>query len=218
VTSLRPAGQVHHPNRDRQRARSRHNQSLSSNKQSVDGRFDRLSDARLLELTPRNPDAFGELYARTEDAVLLFFLRRGASADLAADLAGETFAAALISAPKFRNEGAGALAWLYGIARNVLALSRRRGEVESRARKRLAMEPIELTDEALEAIDQLGSDEALTALAELPAEQRTAITAHVIHDRSYPAIASAMKCSEMVLRQRVSRGLRTLRTQMENSP
>lgn len=177
--------------------------------------FERSSDADLLAATQREPGAFGEFYARYEDAVLLFFLRRGATADLAADLAAETFAAALISTRNFRNEGAGAVAWLYGIARNVLAMSRRRGAVEARARERLAMEPIVLTDSELEAIDQLGADRALEALAELPDNQRAAIAAHVLEDHSYPSIAESLRCSEMVVRQRVSRGLRSLRARLE---
>lgn len=179
--------------------------------------FGSLSDAALLAATAQEPEAFGELYARHEDAVLYFFLRRGATADLAADLTAETFAAALVAAARFRDDGPPAIAWLYGIARNVLAMSRRRGGVEARARKRLGMEPVVLTDADIDAINQLGSGDVLAFLAELPPAQRDAIAAHVIDEKTYPAIAESLSCSEMVVRQRVSRGLRELRTRLEES-
>jgi RNA polymerase sigma-70 factor (ECF subfamily) len=177
--------------------------------------FAALADSALLAATASRPEAFGEFYARHEDAVLFFFLRRGATADLAADLTAETFAAALGTAARFRDDGPPAIAWLYGIARNVLAMSRRRGAVEARARKRLGMEPVALTDSALEALEQFGSEDALAVLGELPAPQRAAIEAHVIDRETYPAIAASLECSEMVVRPRVSRGLRELRARLE---
>ena len=55
-------------------------------------------------------------------------------------------------------------------------------------------------------------------LAELPNEQREAIRARVLEERAYADIASQLRCSPQVVRQRVSRGLRTLRTRMEQQP
>jgi RNA polymerase sigma-70 factor (ECF subfamily) len=181
------------------------------------GEFANLSDAELLAATAGEAEAFGAFYERHEDAVLYFFLRRGATADLAADLTSETFAAALGAAHRFKAGGPPAIGWLYGIARNVLAMSRRRGAVESRARLRLGMEPVALTDESLEAIERLGSEAALTALGHLPPAQREAVEAYVLAEQGYPAIAESLRCSEMVVRQRVSRGLRELRTRLEGS-
>jgi hypothetical protein len=80
-------------------------------------------------------EAFGVFYARHEDIVLAFFLRRSVNAEIAADLAAETFAQALRSAHRFVAGPAPAVAWLFGIARNVLADSLRRGRVEEAARR-----------------------------------------------------------------------------------
>jgi RNA polymerase sigma-70 factor (ECF subfamily) len=67
----------------------------------------------------------------------------------------------------------------------------------------------------MEAISRLAAgDEATLALAELPAEQRHAIEARVIAERDYADIASELRCSEAVVRKRVSRGLRALRTRL----
>src|SRR3954447_19926164 len=109
------------------------------------------SDEDLLRATAHDPPAFAELYRRHERAVVLYFLRRTGSAELAADLTAETFAATLASVKRFepRGEGSGT-AWLFGIARHVLARSARRRRVEDNARKRLKMPPLALTDELLE--------------------------------------------------------------------
>jgi RNA polymerase sigma factor (sigma-70 family) len=59
-----------------------------------------------------------------------------------------------------------------------------------------------------------GSGAAAVALAELPPEQREAVEARVLHDREYGEIAGELSCSEAVVRQRVSRGLRALRLRL----
>ena len=62
------------------------------------------------------------------------------STEVANDLTAETFAQALVSLRRFRGSTeAEAVAWLYGIAHNLLRQYRRRERVESSARKRLGM-------------------------------------------------------------------------------
>ncbi len=60
-------------------------------------------------------------YDRYEDPLLGFFRRASGRGDLAADLTGEVFAAALGSLGQFRPELGSARAWLFGIARHELA-------------------------------------------------------------------------------------------------
>jgi len=91
-------------------------------------------DDELLRRTPKEPEAFGEFYARHETAILGFMLRRTGDPELAADLSAETFAAALVSVRRYKPGPAPAAAWLYGIARNVLARSVKRRRVEDRGR------------------------------------------------------------------------------------
>jgi DNA-directed RNA polymerase specialized sigma24 family protein len=74
------------------------------------------------------------------------------------------------------------------------------------------MAPLPLTDELLERIDRLGGDDRVEQmLARLTPDQARAVRARVLADEPYPAIASALRCSESVVRQRVSRGLAVLR-------
>jgi RNA polymerase sigma factor (sigma-70 family) len=180
-------------------------------------RYSTLSDSELLELTVADPDAFGAFYDRFEEDVLAFFMRATQRAELAADLTAEVFAAALSSVHLFRPELGPARAWLFGIARHELADTWQRGRVEDRARRRLGLEPMSLADEALELIDELGARPAgtLRLLDSLPDDQRAAVRGRVLQERSYDELAESLRCSQSVVRQRVSRGLRSLRQRLE---
>jgi RNA polymerase sigma factor (sigma-70 family) len=173
----------------------------------------RASDEDLLARTPAHPPAFGEFYARHEAAILGFLHRRTGDPELAADLAAEAFAAALVSVRRYRPGEAPPVAWLYGIARKILLRSIKRRRVEDRARRRLAMPPLPITDELVERIERIGGDERVEQMLErLPHAQAQAIRAPVLEDLPYERIAARMRCSESVVRQRVSRGLAVLRT------
>ena len=76
--------------------------------------MEHLSDDRLLALTPAEPAAFAVFYRRHERPVLAFLRHRTGDAELAADLAAETFAAALVGARRFRPGREPALAWRSG--------------------------------------------------------------------------------------------------------
>jgi RNA polymerase sigma factor (sigma-70 family) len=180
----------------------------------VDTDWRRVSDDELLRLARREPAAFAAFYSRHERLVLGFFVGRVGDAEVAADLVAETFAAALSAIPRFRRRREPPTAWLLGIARNILAMSSRRGRVEARARRRLGMPQLTLTDEALERIEGLDAT-ALELLGGLPPRAREAVKARVVDERDYPDIARDLRCSEAVVRKRVSRGLASLRDQME---
>lgn len=158
---------------------------------------------------------FEHFYARHESAVLAFFVQRTRRPEIAADLTAETFARALAGRERFDPMAGPARAWLFGIARHLLADSLRAGQVEDATRRRLGMAPIGLDDEALARIDELAGDHALAVLAELPERQREAVTAYVIDERDYDEMAAELRCSRSVMRQRVSRGLRAMRLRLE---
>jgi RNA polymerase sigma factor (sigma-70 family) len=175
----------------------------------------RCSDEELLRIGLEDAQALGVFYDRYEDPLLRFFRRASGRADLAADLTAEVFAAALGSLGQFRPELGSARAWLFGIARHELAQTWRRRRVEAQARKRIGMEPILLSDEDLLRIDELVSDgNSLTLLEELSDDQRAAVAGRVLDERDYAELAVELECSEMVVRQRVSRGLRALRSRL----
>jgi RNA polymerase sigma-70 factor (ECF subfamily) len=175
-------------------------------------------DAELLALPP-DPDAFAAFYQRHFRAVLIFLLSRTDRRDLAADLCAEVFATALETADRYDAERGPARAWLFTIARNKLVDSIRRGRVEESARRRLGMPPLLLTDEDLERVDEIAGRErglGVERLVEdLPPDQREAVLARVVDERDYAEIAAELRCSEAVVRQRVSRGLAALRRRLE---
>jgi len=177
------------------------------------GVWARLSDEELLDASRREPAAFGVFYERHEERMLRYFVSRVGDAEVAADLTAETFAAALAGAHRFRARKGPAVAWLFGIARNTLAVSKRRGRVEARARRRIGAPPLVLTDEVVERIEAL-SGPALELVEELPADQQEALRARIVDDREYADIAKDLRCSEQVVRKRVSRALAQLRDQL----
>lgn len=177
--------------------------------------MEQRSEDEEVALLHGSAEGFAAFYRRHEDAALGFFLRRVGSADLAADLTAETFARALAGRATFDPARGTPVGWLFGIAANVLRSSLRRGRVDDSTRRRLGMERVVLDDEALARIDAVSPDVALAALATLPPEQQAAITARVLDGASYEELASRLQCSQSVVRQRVSRGLRTLRTRLE---
>lgn len=170
----------------------------------------------LLVRARSDPHAFAAVYRAFERRLLAFLMRATGRPELAADLAAETFARALEAIDSYDETRGTAEQWLFGIARNLLASSYRRGSVEAAARQRIGMPLLIVDDHASETITRLAGEEgeATLALAQLPDGQRAAIDAHVLDDRDYAEIATELRCSEEVVRQRVSRGLRTLRTRL----
>jgi DNA-directed RNA polymerase specialized sigma24 family protein len=68
-----------------------------------------------------------------------------------------------------------------------------------------------LSSEDVAMIRVLADDAASTLLAILPSDQREAVAAHVLEDRGYAELADELHTTEAAVRQRVSRGLATLR-------
>lgn len=162
-------------------------------------------------------EAFRLFYRSHLEAVVAFFRVRVSEPELAFDLTAETFAAVVVSAHSYAGDGP-ATAWLFGIARNKLRDSLRRGRVEAAARERLGLEPMVLDDGDLERVDQValtGSGQLEAELAALPEPTRRALLARVVEERAYGQIAAELDCSEQVVRQRVHRGLARLRAALK---
>ena len=179
------------------------------------------SDSALLSaIAARDGAAFAVFYRRHLPAVLAFLLRETRDREAAADLAAEVFAAVLLSAARYAEQGESATPWVLGIARNKLLMSFRRGRVEARARHRLGFQAVALDDGDLDRIEEVALCEGgrLVALVEdLPEEERIAVRSRVLDERPYREIATELRCSELVIRKRVSRGLARMREQLKDS-
>jgi RNA polymerase sigma factor (sigma-70 family) len=179
------------------------------------------SDAQLLASTDSDPEAFARFYERHEVLVVAYLMRRVRDPETAADLTAEVFAAALESASRYRPVGDTAVPWLLAIAHNTLVSSLRHGRVEEAARHRVGMlEVVTLGAESVRRIEQTVAGDAWVhdLLARLPEEQRAAVRARILDERSYEEIAAELEISSLVARKRVSRGLARLRNELERRP
>ena len=179
------------------------------------------SDAALLSaIAARDGGAFSVFYRRHVPAVLAYLMRETRDPETAADLAAEVFAAVLLAAGRYTEQTESATPWVIGIARNKLLMSWRRGRVEARARHRLGFEAMPLSDGDLDQIAEVargGSGSLLELVDSLPRDEQAAIRSRVLDERSYSEIATQLKCSEMVVRKRVSRGLARIREQLKET-
>jgi RNA polymerase sigma factor (sigma-70 family) len=174
------------------------------------------SDGELVLQSREDPDAFAEFYDRHAEDLLRYFARRTLDPDVAAaELTAETFAEAFASRFRYRERGAGAGPWLYGIARHELSRFFRAGAVQVRARQRLGIPERDVSDTDYKRIEELIDFEKVGraiagAMTELSAEQREAMTLRVIEGRPYEEVARMLACTEDTARARVSRGLKRL--------
>lgn len=167
---------------------------------------DPRTDAELLAATPEDPDAFAAFYRRHVQAIARVAEARARPADVG-DLVAEVFAAALVYRRRYDPARGSAGAWLTGIALNKLAQASRRGAVETKTCRRLGIDVPRFDIGDTEEADVGGE-----LLAGLPAAQRRAVEARVLQDMSYAQLAREESVSEQVVRKRVSRALRTLRS------
>jgi len=179
------------------------------------------SDTALLAaIDARDGAAFAVFYRRHLPAVLAFLVRETRDREVAADLAAEVFAAVLLSCGRYAEHGDSASPWVIGIARNKVLMSFRRGRVEARARHRLGFQAVALDDGDLDRIEEVaqGGAGGLVALVEdLPDDERFAVRSRVLDERPYSEIAGELRCSELVVRKRVSRGLARMRDQLKET-
>jgi RNA polymerase sigma-70 factor (ECF subfamily) len=179
------------------------------------------TDAALLAAARADPEAFRELYGRYADRIHRYFLRRTREAESAYDLTAETFAQAWLVRARFMDLADGSAApWLYGIARNVLLMSVRRGELERGAAQRLGIlerlgrDGATATAHAAAPPGTAWADGADELLDTLPPSQREAVRLRVLEDLEYAEVAAQLGTSPSAARVRVHRGLSALRARL----
>jgi RNA polymerase sigma-70 factor (ECF subfamily) len=145
-------------------------------------------------------DAFGELYRIHHPAVYRlarFYLGRDAE-----DAVSDTFLRAWIGLPRYRVTGAPFVAWLYGIARHVVA-------DELARRRRTEPWPV-LPERSIE----MGEDDRLaltSAVGRLPKEQRQVIELKYLVGMTNPEVAAALHTTVGAVNAKQWRALRKLR-------
>jgi RNA polymerase sigma factor (sigma-70 family) len=176
------------------------------------------SDAELLRGAGRDPDAFRDFYERYSEEIFGYFRRRTADPDAALELTAETFSRAWVTRERFEDRDEGSAApWLFGIARNVLLMSIRRGAVERRTAARLGvLERLDL-DGSSEAAPEAGWAEGADELLDsLPLSQRQALRLRIVDELTYDEVADALGTTRSAARVRVHRALTALRKRFPN--
>jgi RNA polymerase sigma factor (sigma-70 family) len=161
-----------------------------------------------------DPDALERFYREHVEAVQRFVARRVDDPYLAADLTADVFVAAIESARSYsRNRGA-PVAWLFGIARNVVAGEHRRNAKELRAAARFRGQ--ELVDEedlvALhERIDAESRSRSLyKELLRLSAGERAVLELVALDGLTVGEAARALGIGPVAARVRLHRARRLL--------
>jgi RNA polymerase sigma-70 factor (ECF subfamily) len=166
-------------------------------------------DASVLRRSIDQPDGFAVLFDR-HFAEVHRYLRRRLGDELAGELAAETFLQAFRSRRRFRSDEGSVLAWLYGIAANLVRMNHRTEERRLRAYARAAVglsanEPTIAVEDRLDA-EALGPALALAlALARLSPALREVLVLHAWAELSHDEITEALGCSSAAVRTRLSR-------------
>src|SRR3954454_1813415 len=162
------------------------------------------------------PEDIDRLYRAHARELLVFCARRTYDAEVALDLVAELFAVAFEQRAKCRATTPDErCAWLYGIARNLIAGYWRRGAAEQRGARRMGIEGGGLSAEERARVEELADLRELRRrvaadMGRLGADQQQAVRLRVIEELDYPQVAARLGVSEQVARARVSRGLRRM--------
>jgi RNA polymerase sigma-70 factor, ECF subfamily len=168
--------------------------------------LERDSDDRpLIEAAQSEPARFGDLYDQNFGRVYAFFARRVATREEAQDLTAEVFHQALASIKTFKWQGAPFIAWLYGIAANVLS---RHWQKQG---KHLVEEITDLSDAGAEIERSVMLAEVVGSL--LP-DQKLVIVRRFIDQKSIHEIAQELGRSEGAVKQLQLRALENLRDKL----
>ena len=167
------------------------------------------AERRLVEEAQHDPSRFAELYEANFDRVYAFVARRVPSREEAEDLTAEVFHQALSGLAGFEWQGLPFIAWLLGIASNLLARHWKRAGNHSE---------VLIDDIELEAASFDADRQTLFAqlLEQLPDDQRRVIDRRFFAQRSIRDIAREMGRSEGAIKQLQFRALETLRAQVRN--
>jgi RNA polymerase sigma-70 factor, ECF subfamily len=142
-----------------------------------------------------DPDAFEQFYREHVEAVQRFVARRVADPHVAADLTADVFMAVIEGAAGYRPSLGPPRAWLFGVARNVVAMHVRRGVREANAVRRVEGRRLLDHDAVQRSIERIDAErdarELWHALQELD-EGQQAVVELVAIDGLAPAEAAAV--------------------------
>jgi RNA polymerase sigma-70 factor (ECF subfamily) len=172
-----------------------------------------------------DPAAFEAFYRRHVAVVSRFLARRVTDPYLVADLTAEVFHEVIRSAHTYRPGRGSELAWLYGIARNVLANDRRREGLRLRAEQGAAGQRLLDDDDIIRLEERIDAESEARrlrqALSLLPENERAVVELVAVDGLSLKDAAIALGIRPGTARVRMYRARRVARDALaptENLP
>ncbi len=169
------------------------------------------NDERLqIEAAQEDPARFAELYENNFERVYAYVARRVGNREEAQDVTADVFHQALVGLRRFEWRGLPFVAWLLGIAANVL----------SDRWQRFTRQQEVVTDD----VEQVGVEDDIEQRAmlyqlveTLPADQRRVIIRRFVGQNSLREIATELGRSEGAIKQLQLRGLQNLRERIRGN-
>lgn len=166
-----------------------------------------------------DPEIFEAFYREHLEAVQKFVARRVGDRERAADLTAEVFLAAIGAAHRYRPGRGTPKAWLYGIARTVVAADRRQVGREQTREDRLRASTLLDEDDAAQIEARIEAAARLRhlyeAMGRLSEPERAILELVAIDELSLKEAATAAGVRPVTARVRLHRARRKLRAELE---
>lgn len=196
-----------------------HPASSLSRRLALDSVRERGVGAEQLRWIATDPDIFEVFYREHVEAIQAFVARRVDDPERAADLTAEAFLAAIGAAHRYRPARGTPKAWLYGIARTVVAIDRRRTGRERAREARLHASTLLDEDDATQIEARIEAAAKLRDLYEamdrLSESERAVLELVAIDELSLTEAAAAAGVRPVTARVRLHRARRKLRAELQ---
>jgi RNA polymerase sigma-70 factor (ECF subfamily) len=167
-----------------------------------------------------DPDALEAFYREHVEAVQRFVARRVRDPYLAADLTADVFLAAIDAAHTYRPSRGTPRAWLYGVARHVVAADRRRDGRAHGASARISGRLLVETDDLARLHERLDAEaqarQLYLAMTRLPEGERAVLELVALDGLRPTEAANALGISPVTARVRLHRARRLLQNELRS--
>ena len=179
---------------------------------TVTGWMEQTDEELYRQMRKGNRQAFAALYERREPALYRYALHMSGSRTMAEEVAHEVFVRLMGPHLHFDEKRASLEAYLYGVARNLIRVMRRKGEAEE------SVEQVVLHDILGDLIRDETTAALYAALDELPERYRDAVALCDLEERSYEDAARIMACPVGTVRSRLHRARMLLAAKLRPIP
>ena len=173
-----------------------------------------MDELALITAAKASPDAFAQLYDRTQPAVYRFAYSLAGNHTGAEDLTAEAYRRALVNLPRYEHRGKPFEAWLFTIVRNLARDGGRKA-----GREIPLMDHDEARDEwpGVELLRAENRSVVHVCVRKLPEVQRRVVVLRFGHEWSVRQVADELCKSEAAIKQLTYRAVNRLRELLEEA-